>query len=121
MTGLLGRVTLEECLVKGHILNAYHILVSYFHHFIYQQHRIPVRQHLVDPVNVYDGFIIRVILRGQHLLTLFMICFDDLGKLHIGRVTRSVGNNLSLNRSAGKCQIAHYIKQFMAGGFIDIV
>ena len=106
-------MTLEEGLVGCDVLDADDGVGAQRNDLVYQLHRIAVGQQFTDAVHVHHGLLIGVVDGGLHFV-LADILTHQTGKLVVDGVTRTGGDNPSLDGFADESHVANDVKQFVA-------
>ena len=110
-------MALEEGLIGGDVLDADDRVSAQRCHLVNQLHRIAMRQELTDTVYIHHRLLVGIIERRLHLMLTDFLSHETC-KLVVNRVTRTRGNDPSLDGFADQRHISDNIKQLMTGTLI---
>ena len=93
--GLIGEVALEERFISRHVLDAYHVFLTFLDDFVNQEHRVAMRQHLAYLVDVIEWLLVGIIDGSLNILISQLLTYL-FGQLGVERVAWACGDDASL-------------------------
>ena len=104
-------MALEKPFIERYIFYPYNMLITYFNDLIYQQKGITMWQLAFYIFKIIDWRFGRIITGDTRIVpVLFNILFYLFCKFDITAVSRTISNNMSLDRISNQSKITYYIQ-----------
>ena len=110
-------MSLEESLVGCHVLDGYDVVGTRLYDLVDQLHRVAVRKEFADTVNIHQRRVVRIIVWRLNFMCANFAA-HLAGKLVVDGVSRTSGNDASLDGATDKRHVTDDVKKFVAGRLV---